>query len=292
MGAALINRGLGPIAGATISTPDLDYSVAAYAQFLGYRGSIGTVDPDLAERLGAPGLTGARMATLLPESGEKTFLRLIEGPGVPDYRPLTTLGWNAIEIMVQDLDRLAAKLDASPFVIIGEPRVLDFDFTDQISAMQVVGPGGEVLYLTQVKSPVPGFDLPTAKSFVGRIFVLILGTSAIEPACQYFQSAFGIAPGPHFQARIEVLSKVFGIDPACRHTLTTLSLPDQGLIEVDAFPSLATPRQVDPLGLLPGIAMASFWDGDLAHGAARSAGQFGSLSLISAPIELLGPQSP
>jgi len=69
------------------------------------------------------------MAVLRPESGEATFLRLIEKSWVSMYKPLTSLGWNAIEIVVQDLEGLAKELANSPFKIIGEPRVLDFDFT-------------------------------------------------------------------------------------------------------------------------------------------------------------------
>jgi len=45
---------LGQIAGATVSTPDLDHAIAAYGQYLGYRGTVGRVDADLAARMGAP----------------------------------------------------------------------------------------------------------------------------------------------------------------------------------------------------------------------------------------------
>jgi hypothetical protein len=288
----MMTNNLGQIAGATISIPDLDHAIAAYSQYLGYRGSTSLVGADLAARLGAPQVEGARMAMLWPESGERTFLRLIESPGLSDYKPLTTLGWNAIEIVVQDLTGLSAKLAQSPFKIIGEPRVLDFDFTDQISAMQVVGPGGEVLYLTEIKSPVPGFDLPEAKSYVGRIFVMILGTAALDAALAYFADTFGTQAGPVFQAKIEVLSDAFGMARSVRHTLTTLSLPEQSLIEVDAFPKAAAARPVDRCGLLPGIVMASFIDLSPTNGSkVADPARLAKQSLISAPIELLVPQS-
>jgi len=90
--------------------------------------------------------------------------------------------------------------------------------------------------------------------------VLILGTAAIEPALDYFAENFGTTSGPSFQAKIEVLSDAFGMPRSIRHTLTTLSFPEQSLIEIDAFPAPVPARAVDRLGLLPGIVMASFID--------------------------------
>ena len=49
------------------------------------------------------------------------FVRLVESPGVPGYRPLTTFGWNAFEIIVDDVFRLAKEIRSAPFEVIGEP---------------------------------------------------------------------------------------------------------------------------------------------------------------------------
>jgi hypothetical protein len=266
---------LGAIAGATITVPDLDAACTAYDAYLGYRGERGQVDKALAARLGAPKAVGARLALLRPQSGEAQFIRIIEAPGVPNYRPLTGFGWNAIEIIVQDLTKLADQLKGSPFKIIGPPRVLDFDFTDKISAMQVAGPGGEVLYFTEVSGDVPGFTLPKALSFVGRIFVMILGVADIARTAAVFKNKFDKDCGPEFLARIEVLSSAQDLPISTRHRLTTLALDDNGLIEIDAFPKTTTARRTDSLGLPSGIIMASF------HGA--PAGPSGD-GLISADL--------
>ena len=70
--------------------------------------------------------------------------------------PYTTYGWSASELIVQDVDQLADDLADSPFEIIGPPKNLSF--TDDIRAMQVLGPANEILYLTQVKDNVPGWS--------------------------------------------------------------------------------------------------------------------------------------
>lgn len=276
---------IGALAGVTIATPDLDAGIAAYAAYMGYTGEVAELDPALAERLGAPGVAGNRMATLYPESGENCFIRLVEAAPAPDYRPLTTFGWNAAELIVQDLDALAARLAGSPFDIIGPPATLDFDFTDQIRAMQVVGPSGEVLYLTEVTGPVPGFALPEPKSFVGRIFVAILGVPDLDAWSAAATAVFGLPAGPQFAARIEVLSDALGCQREQRHALTTVALDCATLIEIDALPPAATRRVPGPDGLLPGIAMTSFFTKD-GLGLAPDAAATRAMLLDQAVFEL------
>jgi catechol 2,3-dioxygenase-like lactoylglutathione lyase family enzyme len=276
---------IGALAGVTIATPDLDSAIAAYAEYLGYAGEVETVDTELATRLGALGVIGNHMATLFPESGENCFIRLVEVAAAPDYRPLTTYGW-----IVQDLDALAARLEGSPFKIIGPPATLDFDFTDKIRAMQVVGPSGEVLYLTEVTGPVPGFDLPEPKSFVGRIFVAILGVADLDVWSTAATAALGLSAGPRFAARIEVLSDALGCPREQRHALTTVALDAATLIEIDAFPATATRRIAGPDGLLPGIAMTSFFSTDRAE-KALTPGDARSVLLDSALFELIGAET-
>jgi catechol 2,3-dioxygenase-like lactoylglutathione lyase family enzyme len=246
------------LAGVTIITPDLDAAIAAYGAFLGHSGAAPTaVSAERAARWGSPQAAGARMATLYPESGETRFIRLVEGRPSPDHRPLGSLGWSAAEIVVQDLDALAARLASSPFEIIGPPAVLDFDFTDKIRAMQVLGAGGEVLYLTEIGDQIPGFALPDAKSFVGQLFIMVLGGRSIAEAAAPY-SRLGRAAGEPILARVEVLSRAHGLPAALRHSLSTIALDEASLIEVDAFPASATARPASSIGLPSGIAMASF----------------------------------
>src|SRR6056297_2479657 len=127
---------IGPIRCVTVTVPDLGHAVQTYRRYLGY-------EPCHDERL------------------------------PPGYRPLTTWGWNAAELIVEDVDGLAAELEDSPFRIVGPPE--DLSFSEAIRAMQVIGPAEEVLYLTMVKEPLPGFDLPRPACPVDRTFIVILG---------------------------------------------------------------------------------------------------------------------
>lgn len=264
------------LAGATIVVPDLDAAIAAYREWLGYQPSpMVAFDTAEADAWNAAQAAGARMSTLNPESGEARFLRLVEGRPDPAFRPMGALGWNAVEIIVQDVEALAAKLarPGSPFAIIGAPAVLDFDFTDKIKAMQVAGPGGEVLYLTEVAEPVPGFDLPEAKSFVGQPFIMVMGSRDIEAAARPYVER-GRALSPIFEARIDVLSDAYGIDSLHRHRLATVAFDEASLIEIDAFPSAAIDRPTSSIGLPSGIAIAHF-HGTAAAGAERFVGGAG-----------------
>ncbi len=245
------------LAGATIVTPDLDAAIEGYRTYLGYAGDRPTlVGEALAAAWDTPGAAGARMAVLRSESGEPRFIRLIEGAPAADFRPLASLGWTAIEIVVQNLDALADRLNGSPFRIIGPPAVLDFDFTDAISAMQVAGPGGEILYLTQIDEAIPGFDLPEARSFVGQMFIMVLASAGIADAAAFY-AGHGAQAGPEISARIEILSAAYGLPAAHRHQLATVALGERSLIEIDAFPAAAVARPKSAIGLPSGIAIVS-----------------------------------
>lgn len=56
--------------------------------------------------------------------------------------------------------------------------------------MQVRGPSGEVLYLTEVKAEIPGFDLPFAGSFVDYPFIVILGGHSLEEINSFISRTF------------------------------------------------------------------------------------------------------
>lgn len=257
----MIEPRLGALAGATIVVSDLAAAIAAYADFLGYRGApAAPVGKSQAAIWGCPAAAHAQSVTLYPESRERRFLRLVEGE-VPGFAPSTTPGWTAVEIVVQDLDALADKLSRSPFEIVGPPATLDFDFTDKIRAMQVLGHGGAMLYLTEINGEIPGFELPPALSFVGQPFIMVLGGPSIDVTAAPYVERGGLL-GPVLQARIDVLAQAQDQPFDRRYDLATIALADRSLIEVDAFPPALNPRPLSSVGLPAGIAMASFWGSD------------------------------
>jgi len=255
---------LGPIHTVTISAGDLRQIEDAYSRYFEYKVVDRTlVSPALAASWDTQEIAGAETLILQPASGAANYLRFVQSDPVPDYVPLRSFGWNAIEIIVKDLHALNERLLDSPFEIIGTPAVLDFDFTDAISAMQVIGPAGEVLYLTMVSKQVPGLDLPRANSFVDRTFIMILGGKSLVQTTSFFAKTFGLPSSPPMDGTIRVLNRAFERPPTTKTTIATINLPGQTLIELDEMPIQAIARPSRPGCLPPAAAIVSFVHDDL-----------------------------
>ena len=240
---------IGPYAGGTIVASDIDRAVAPYTSWLKYsERAAGTVSRGLAQSWGAPAMEGRRFIVLGAASGSSQFIRFVEGPKLPGYKPMTTFGWNALEITVQDVDAIPAHIEGSPFVTIGEPRNLSS--TDNIRAMQVVGLADEVLYLTQIKDAADTASLPRAHAFVDHIFIVILGSPDFDASRAFYEKNFAVQLGNPIQARVRTINKAFGYDIETRHTICTIGLHGKNLVELDDFPKAAVPRQT-PKGELP-----------------------------------------
>jgi len=248
---------LGRIATVTLTAPDLAAATAAYRHYLGYRvTSDGALGREVARAWGRPQLAGRRYVLMEPESGAETYLRFVEGPPYPGYEPLACLGWNAAEIIVQDVDALAERLGGSPFRVIGPPA--DLSFSDRIRAMQVVGPAREILYLTQIKEPLPTFDTPEAASFVDRVFIVILGGSSLASLQDHYHLQLGVARAPVMHSVVSTLSARYGLPADFRHPIAALPLGGQCYIEADQMPDAAIARPCAPGELPPAIGMVSF----------------------------------
>jgi catechol 2,3-dioxygenase-like lactoylglutathione lyase family enzyme len=248
---------LGRIAAVTLTVPDVAGTTAAYREFLGYRVTHdGALGREVARAWGRPQLAGRRSVLMEPESGAEVYLRFVEGPRYPGYEPLACLGWNAAELIVADVDALAGRLARGPFRVVGPPA--DLSFSDRIRAMQVVGPAGELLYLTQIKEPLPAFDTPVAASFVDRVFIVILGGSSLELLQDHYQARFGVPRVPVLQSVVSTLSAKYALPVDYRHSIAALPIGGQCYIEVDQMPKAAVARPCAPGELPPGIAMVSF----------------------------------
>jgi len=166
------------------------------------------------------------------------------------------MGWNAAELMVQDTDGIAARLEGSPFKIIGPPA--DLSFSDKIRAMQALGPAKESIYLTSFKEKLPEFDTPDAKHYVDRVFIVILGGESVESINDFYGKHFNVAKAPVIPAVISVLSNAQGLPSDTKHDLAALALQGQSYIEADKMPPATLPRTARDGELPPAIAMVSF----------------------------------
>lgn len=245
---------LGPCLKATLCTPDLGRSIEAWQGSLHHHvHAQGVLGAERAAQLGVPVMAGSRHALLANELDEP-WLELIERPDTPVPDPFRHSGWFSLEINVADVEGLRATLDESFFEVIGEPANLDI--SDHIRAMQVIGPAGEVLYLTQVKAAVPPFELPFARCPVDRLFIPVMLAPDRDEAALIFEQLNGHA-GMKFETRITVINRARGLELTHRHPVTTLQLAGSNLLEIDQLENLQPRTSED--GFLPaGIAAITF----------------------------------
>ncbi len=190
--------------------------------------------------------------------GGHTLLRLMEVPGAPARATRYSHGWLALEVLVRDVDALAAPAAAAGFEIVGAPA--DLELSPAIRAMQIVGPAGEMLYLTQVKAPVSPFELPLSSDIdsahnVAALFIAVMSTpsrAAAIAACAPLHPRATL----QFETKVTVLNRALGRDITTRWPLTTLQWAGQSLFEIDEVvdAQVVTPQA----GALPsGLAWVS-----------------------------------
>lgn len=239
----------GRIIGGVIATPDLDAALGDYRDRLGLRLVAEEAVPEaLAESWDASGLTGARLATLQPQSGAPCFVRLVEQELPGDFQPTRSFGWAAYEMTVQDVFGWPARLEDSGFDIVGPPKPIAG--LPYFVPMQVVGRGREMVYLNEVASNTPSSDLPRAQSPVDHIFIVILASSDREATMRWYRERLDLDAGGTYTLDYTMINKAFGLEPGTQSTISMLQKGRLPIIEVDHYPPAATPRQT-AAGLLP-----------------------------------------
>jgi hypothetical protein len=249
------------IVATTATVPQLDSAMACYADYLGYRTlESGVLDAGLAASWGRGGSAGARYVTMQAAGETDTYVRLIEAPAVPGYRPLTSFGWTAFEIIVDDVHALAEKLAASPFTIIGPPKPLQF--MPSIIAMQVVGPGGECLYFTMESGDRDTSILPPPNGPIGRTFIVVCAGPDFNAMLRWYVDRFSLRERPVRQSKVDIIQRAQGLSADHAIALSAIGMRQRGnLIELDGYPvgpdMVAGIRSGDPASLPPGNALVT-----------------------------------
>ncbi len=243
---------------ATLSVADLDRSVELYCTWLDYTlEERGSVDRALAGSWGSPSATGARCAVLRPASGHDIFIRLVETPGRPEFRALTTYGWSAIEICVQDVLKTHERMLESPFEIIGPPS--EIDGLPSIFPMQVKGPDEEIVYLTQIRDDLADFDLPRADTLIDRLYMLVMACSDMKASLDWMSHHLDIDIGRDELAIVHtLLARAFDLPEEDPHTISTMVHGKDVFLELNQLPSLAGTRPGIRNHLPPGVAIGTF----------------------------------
>ena len=222
---------LGKITAVTITTSDLNRIVEVYEKFLKYRVTkTGQITPKESSAWNADLLTNTDYVVVQPEKSDDFSFRFIHQPDQSNYIAFESTGWNAAELIVEDVDELAVELENSPFKIIGAPA--DLSFTKDIRAMQVIGPANEILYLTQFKKNVPEFDSPKPRCSVDQTFIVILAGKSLDEMQDYFHNNFGLAKATIIESRIRSISRGFNYPEDTKYKAAALALKDQSMIDL------------------------------------------------------------
>lgn len=261
------------IHGATLLCPSLAHAHAAYVTTVGYR-VVGhdTLDADLAASWGTPGHADAPVLLLQPPAGDGPFLRFVESPGVEPYLPCSAWGWHALELAVENCDAATDRLLTGGFTLLDAPHELGFS-AGALRASQLLGPFGEVLYLTEIRKDVPGYTLPKARSLIDSLFIVVQhGANAADGLAAYSER-FGNAASPVMSVDIAFMARLHKCPPGHRYGIGTLTLGTAGYFELDDTPKPIGPRTARAGHLPAGIALVSC-RGSLAAGLPAPKGPF------------------
>lgn len=241
---------------ATLTVADPESTAARYVEWLDYRvAERGTVSDDLAASWGAPASAGRPLVVAAPASGADVYLRFVQGEPPADYRPLRSYGWAAIEICVQDVLAANERMLRSPFEIIGPPR--EIDGLPAIYPMQVKGPDQEIVYLTQIRSDLPSYDLPRAGAPIDKLFILVLACSNLQASLDWFERNVRLQHGRTMDIVYTMLAGAFGLPMEDLHTIATVVHERDVFLELDQYPPAATPRPRHDGELPPGVAICT-----------------------------------
>lgn len=253
---------LGPIVVGTVTVADLDEATRWYVEWLGYETWESGILPEAcACAWGAPRAANSPYRILGPGPGRPGGVRLIQRPVQLDASPLRVAGWRSLELGVRDTHAVRQRLAGSPFAIVGEPKGLETN--PSIVAMQVVGPGREMLYLTQTVQDSQ-FELPIAERFVDRMFIAVLSAPDLPSARAFYATLFDARGGLSLtEVALEAVNSELGSPVDRRHAICALQLDGRSLIEIDAHPAELADLRPPAGDLAGGLAAVSFQHPDL-----------------------------
>ena len=245
------------IALVTHCVPDLDRVVTAWTRHLGYRVvEHGMLAADLCAAWNTPAAVGQPYCALRPESGQDSYIRFIETADAAGHGPPMTFGWNAMELLVQDVDALARHFRGSPFNVLGGPGDL-YPRPRAPRAMQVVGPAGELIYFTRLLPGGSRYGLHGARSAVDRVFIVTVG----GPSSDAMHAFYGGTLGHRIMDRIPFINSILaqgcGVPPSTVFPTSIARIPGRSfLLEMDELPPSVQRRRTGHLP--PGMALVSF----------------------------------
>ena len=248
---------IGPIETVTILTHDLAASAEMYISAFGWQ----IIEPEYklrieeANRWQATNLIGARVIEV---SGINGGVRFIESTEHQKPHPLRTFGWSSLEICVDDVHKYVAQAVEAGFTVLNEAVPLSGSSKPlPLIAAQLAGINGEVVYITQILSEVPNFELPDVSKESGSIFICVLGASDLEKSREVFESQFEVRRASDREVAIRVINRVYEKPLDTLHRLSSLQLAGRNAIEIDQLPIEGMQREIAPNDLPAGISVVT-----------------------------------
>ncbi len=247
------------IKSATIGVPDVAKIEELYSKWLDYRvQERGTVSEEMAKSWGTPKSAGRKFLTMHSAGTKDVYIRAVEVDSVPGYKAMTTWGWNSIELIVEDPDKVYEKLKASPFRHVGGPANLGGG-TSSIRAVQFAGPAEEVIYYTAETGDRSKSGLPIPASFIDRPFILILAGPDANAISKFYTETFLMGGYPPRPTPINIIAQAQGLPADHQFSLGLARAKERGNnIEIDGYPPSTKQRPRADGQLPPGNAMATF----------------------------------
>jgi len=244
---------------ATIGAPDIQDIEKWYTKWLNYRVTErANVSEKMADSWGCPNTAGKPFILMHSAGTNDVYIRAVEVEPIKNYQPMTTWGWNAIEIIVDNIDEIHEKMLRSDFKHIGGPENL-MGGTSSIRAAQYIGPAKEVIYLTCETGDRSKSTLPIPKSSIDRPFIMILAGPDLNALETFYGDHFQMEKGLRFTGAVEIISTAQKLLPTTIYPLGLLRLRENGNnIELDEYPKSTKPRPNNDGELPPGIAMTTF----------------------------------
>lgn len=254
------------IAVVTITVSNLAQVEQSWQEHFDYQTvASGTVSTELAEHWQAPRMAGDDYVLMQPANEAPVYVRLINDPAVAGYRPMTSHGWNATELLVSDTDRVAAGLEDSAFDIIGAPRDL-WDAPDAPRVMQALGAGNELLYLTTNNPAKSALGLDDSMPLAERPFIMVAGGASMDAFREFYVDTLGLTMSDPAPFRITMISKANDLPLDTTYPLSVVNLAPGYLLEVDELPAGIGPREISNGRLPSGVAVVGITANELVAG--------------------------
>lgn len=245
---------------ASVGTTDVASTKNLYSEWLNYHVvEEGTISATLAMSWGAEAMEGREYALMQGESGDDVYLRAIE-VSMPDtdYKAMTTHGWNAIEMIVENPDSTYEKLINSPFSHVGGPMNLGGGMSS-IRATQFKGLSEEIFYFTTETGDRSKSTLLTPRADIDRPFIMVLAGPDARELTDFYTSTFGALEVFFIETPINVVSTAQGVSSDHLYPMGFVRLGEfSNSIEIDGYPDSTGARPVSTGEIPPGVSITSF----------------------------------